>query len=152
MNNTMDLNQAHNVVLDLHKRAFFGRLKQHGIEPETAKEAAALLDLGFDIFTQQPQEKTAEHQVDYGDGLFAQAKKAYDNVTQSEEIAPGFPAVKKASASLNMAPPQLPPALVDQAFNAAYELAHDPTVYQAAVIKRASNEAAWLAATGENNQ
>jgi len=145
----MDPQTAHDVVVDLHKRAFLGRLRQHGFEPQTEKEAAALLDLGMDLFLQHSDdqgEKSASAD-NYGNGPFAQAKQAYDEVMGGEEIAPGFP-VKRASASLAAELPQLSSALVDGAYNAAYDLAQDPTVYNAAVVKRAMNEAAWAEAMG----
>lgn len=153
MPQTMDPRTAHSTVVDLHKRAFLGRLRQHGFEPKTEKEAAALLDLGMDLFLQHPDdpaEKSAS-EADYGDGPFAMAKQAYDEISGSEEIAPGFPA-KKASASLAADIPQLPSDLVDAAYNAAYDLAHDPRYYQAAVVKRAMNEAAWAEANSDDDE
>ncbi|HUU98851.1 MAG TPA: hypothetical protein VM487_24225 [Phycisphaerae bacterium] len=148
----MDPQAAHETVVDLHKRAFFGRLAQHGFKPENEKEAAALLDLGLDLFIQNPGDSNEKYADDdrYGDGQFAQAKRAFDELVGSEEIAPGFPA-KRASAQLFGDAPQLPNALVESAYNAAYDLAHDPQHYHAAVVKRAMNEAAQAEDQGEES-
>ena len=136
---------AHATVVDIHKRAFFGRLEQYGEVPQTEKEAVALLDLGVDLTqdTPDPVVKAAAADTDYGDGPYAQAKKAYDEFRGVDNgIAPGFG--KSAGSShfggQGSALPELEPALVDAAYNAAFELAHDPAVYGAAVVKRAENE------------
>lgn len=128
-----DLQQADAVVLDLHKRAYFGRLAQKGIAPTTEKEAQALLDLGFDL-AQSPL--ATSQSGDYGRGEFAQIKAACDQALGREE-APGFPKSAGAAPGFPATLPEIPPALRDAAYGAAFDLAHDPTVYQAAVIKRA---------------
>ena len=145
MNQVMDPQAAHDIVLGIHKRAFLGRLEQFGIVPENEKEAAALLDLGWSLFQHELTGEGAEKQasaVDYGDGPFAHAKRALDELTASAEVAPGFPA-KQASAEPVAPLPEVPSELVEAAYNAAYDLAHDPAVYTAAIVKRAANEALY---------
>lgn len=142
-----DSQTAHAIVVGIHKQAFFGRLAQYGIQPENEKEAAALLDLGVGLMEQSSGandsgEKTAaDQQYDYGDGFFANCLRAFDQV-QGIGGAPGFEGLGKQANSLaRFAPePQFPQALIDSAYDAAYQLAHDPAVYGAAVVKRAENE------------
>lgn len=143
MNQVMNPQAAHEIVLGIHKRAFLGRLEQLGIVPETEKEAAALVDLGWTLFQREMVEGGEKQaSADYGDGPFAQAKQALDTVLSQEEVAPGFPA-KQASATQIEPLPEVPSELVEAAYNAAYDLAHDPAIYTAAVVKRAANEAAY---------
>ncbi len=139
--------QAHTTVVGIHKRAFLGRLAQYGEVPQTEKEAVALLDLGVDLAQNTPEDpavKAASADTDYGDGPYAIAKRAYDQFRGvGGEIAPGF---DKAAGNSHFGGqgssdlPPLEPALIDAAYNAAFELAHDPAVYGAAIVKRAENE------------
>jgi hypothetical protein len=137
---------AHEMIVGIHKQAFFGRLAQYGLEPSNQKEAAALLDLGVGLMQQSAQDgqekaAAAEPGVDYGDGPFARMLSAFDSV-QGPSGAPGFEGLGKQASSLSQSvpEPQLPQALVDSAYQTAYELAHDPGVYGAAIVKRAENE------------
>ena len=141
---------AHDVIVDVHKRAFFGRLRQLGApEPQNEKEAAALLDLGVGLMSNETQEgdteKAAADNFDYGDGPYAQALYAFDEITsQGGGGAPGFEDFGKRASNngspFRHAPQSLPPALKDAAWNAALQLAQHPTVYASALVKRAENE------------
>jgi hypothetical protein len=138
MSQQMTLEQADAVIMDLHKRAFLGRLAQHGIEPETEKEAQALLDLGVSMSS---HDLGGDNQADtnqYGDGVFSQIKQAFDKYVDNLEIAPGVPAYKQAANEGVVPEPKLPSDLIKQAYEAAYQLAHDPVYQQAAIIKRAA--------------
>ena len=149
-----DAAQAHEVIVGLHKRAFFGRLAQYGIEPPNAKEADALLDLGVGL-TQHaaaPDQKqaAADPGAEYGNGFFANCLHAFDNYVGQQGAAPGFEGLGKqanrlTSQQASQGPgADLPPALVDSCYQTAYQLAQDPAIYGAAVVKRAQNEAELL--------
>lgn len=132
----MTLDQADQILWDVHKRAFFGRSNQLGLQPQTEKEAAALFDLSLDLVTNnQFSAGQAQNEDGYGDGPIALAKRAFDEQLESQEIAPGF-SVKRASP---LRPPgDLPNALKEAAYQAAYELAQDPAVYEAVLLKHAA--------------
>lgn len=140
-------------IVGLHKQAFFGRLKQYGVEPANMKEATALLDLGVGLM-QQTIEPSAEKQAaaqpgsEYGEGFYAGCLRAFDSYV-SPAAAPGFESVGKKASLFEQEPYQgpaaeLPPALVDATYDAAWNLAQNPTIYGAAVVKRAANEAQLL--------
>lgn len=132
---------AQSLVVDVHKRAFFGRLKQLGIVPSNEKEAKAVLDFGYELYMHEPQEPQSKAAAvsTYGTGKFASALAKFRKASSS--IAPGFE--KEAVENDWGAVPSsatLSQALVDQAYNAAYNLATDPRYYGAAVVKRAMVE------------
>lgn len=138
--------QAHATVVGWHKQGFFGRLAEYGISPTTEKEARALLDLGIelaDAVMAEPGTKAAaaDQGYDYGDGPFAMAKAAHDNLHNEQQVvAPGF--AKSASSGFATEAgglPDLHPELVDAAYGAAYDLAQSPDNFGAAIVKRASN-------------
>lgn len=137
------LEVAHTTIVGIHKQAFLGRLRQHGEMPETEKEAAALVDLGIDLFQNTSEDeltKSASADFDYGKGPYALAKAAHDQFVGGE-IAPGFP--KESSHGNNHVENRFSdfePGLVDATYSAAQQLAGDPNVYGAAVVKRAENE------------
>lgn len=152
----LSLEQAHEIACDLHKQAFLGRLAQLGEQPRTQKEAAALLDLGVALYESNISEvKEASDGNVYGDGPYAKVLQAYLN-KQSGPVAPGFEHMKQASshfASASKDIPQLPQQLLDGAWNAAVNLAQQPHVYEAAIVKQAHNEALLAEAQqeGEGN-
>lgn len=141
--------EAHDTVCDIHKRAFLGRLAQHGEQPATEKEATALLDLGISLYESAPAEeiKTAQDNGAYGDGPYAQVLAAYTN-QNSPQAAPGFESVKQSNSTFGKEGstdhPLLPQPLLDSAMDAAVNLAQDPSIYGAAVVKRACNEEAMV--------
>lgn len=132
------LQVADNIIFGLHKRALFGRLGQHGTEITTEKEAAAVMELGNQlVYNADGMLKESAADVSYGDGPFAKSLSAFQAITgiSTSEIAPGFP--KQAAAAAEVPVPELPPAIIDQAYNAAFQLAQDQDIYNAAVLKRA---------------
>lgn len=148
-----NIQSADAVAADLHKRAFLGRLANFGIVADSEKEAAALLDLGVDLLNAgAPQEdplQKAAMDFDYGGGRFASAKKAYDQLRGHE--APGFENLmvsgtifgtqKEASTGPDL--PELPPQMIDSSYGVALQLARQPQVYNAAVVKCAEAEEAY---------
>ena len=112
--------QAHDVVTDIHKRAFFGRLEQHGIVPATEKEAYALLDLGVQLLESQTADgavKSASDDFDYGDGPYASLLQTFSE-QNSGSFAPGFGPEKQASRFGSPSVrdiPELPQSLSDAA-------------------------------------
>lgn len=134
---------AHTMIVGVHKQAYLGRLRQHGEVPETEKEATALVDLGIDLFqnsSEEPSTKSASEGFDYGDGPYAMAKVAHDQLTGGAEIAPGFPKASSHGDHVENSFSDFEPGLVDATYSAAQQLAGDPNVYGAAVVKRAENE------------
>lgn len=141
-----DAETAHQVALDLHKRAFLGRLEaEHGIVPATEKEAHALLDLGFDLANNN---SGSELNSDYGNGPFAMAKKAFADYLKSENqsAAPGFDFQKESTQPIyggqptEDSLPEIPQSLKEAAFEAAHQLVADPVVLGSAIVKRATQE------------
>lgn len=135
---------AHKVALDLHRRAFLGRLSsQHGIEPETQKEAEALLDLGVQLLQEDSGAAfdKAAGTSDYGDGPYAQIKHAFDQVRSDqipgfEDLFPAESLFRNKTAASGMGN-DFPPAVIDSAYELAGQLACRPDVYQAAIVKQA---------------
>lgn len=140
--------QAHATVVGWHKQGFFGRMAEYGIVPTTEKEARALLDLGVELaeaVVAEPGTKaaSAEQGYDYGNGPFAMAKAAHDNLRNDQQVvAPGF--AKTADSQFVSSTvgglPDLHPELEDAAWGAAHDLSRSPANYGAAVVKRAANE------------
>lgn len=155
--------QAHETIVGLHKRAFFGRLAQYGIQPPNAQEADALLDLGVGLthHAAAPEQKQAAANpgAEYGGGFFANCLYAFDNFIGKQGAAPGFEGVGKQAHTLSGQQKQaqgpeaeLPPALVDSCYQTAWQLAQDPAIYGAAVVKRAENEAQLLEMMKQSGQ
>jgi hypothetical protein len=146
--------QAHEIIVGLHKRAFFGRLAQYGIQPPNAQEAEALLDLGVGLahHAAAPDQKQAAAApgAEYGNGFFANCLYAFDNYVGQQGAAPGFEGIGKQANRLTQQKAaegpeaELSPQMVDACYQTAYQLAQDPAIYSAAVVKRASNEAELL--------
>lgn len=143
----MDHETAHNILVDLHKRAFLGLLdQQYDVRPSTLKEAHALLDLGVDLLRAEegaaPQKTASAGQ--YGDGFFGQLKQAFDKQAGSMQPqgAPGFESLGTKTAGYRQYNPadDLPPALVDAAYSVAHQLAQNPNIFEAACVKRAQIE------------
>lgn len=150
-----DLARADEVLNTLHKRAFLGRLSHQGHVPQgnsrqaVEKEACALLDLGVDLLNPEPSDpllKAAgadKEDLDYGQGPYARIKAAYD--AQQGRVAPGFEKLASSRVSAPLPPsgpdlPELPQVMLDSSYKVAWELAQDPEVYRAAVVKRAAWE------------
>ena len=148
--------EAHAVIAELHKRAFLGRLAELGEIPETEKEAHALLDLGIALIEQQPEDHVVKsaNAYGYGNGPYAQVLMAFTD--QSSNLAPGFGSEKSASyfddAGGGGHLPELHPSLIDATWNTSMQLAQDPTIFGAAIVKRAEYEAgiAEMAAAAGN--
>lgn len=144
--------QAHAVVCDIHKRAFLGRLAQHGEVPQTEKDSFALLDLGISLSNAAPPAGVVKEASDgvYGDGPYAGVLRTFTEL-HGPSVAPGFEHLKQSSVFSEAAAvaPELPPQLIDDAWGAAHSLSQDPTIYSAAVVKRADNERLMTEAMGQ---
>lgn len=124
----------------LHKQAFFGRLAQLGIQPQTEKEAHALEMLGERLYQRHVSATTGQPlpapvPADLGNGFFATVKLALDQHELSTLTGPpGF--AKSASVDHDDVLPPLSPELEKAAQQAAFSLCHDPQVYGAALVQR----------------
>lgn len=138
--------QAHEVVCDIHKRAYLGRLAQHGEVAQTEKEAFALLDLGIALDSAEVPSgavKEASEGGAYGDGPYAGVLGQFLS-QHGPSVAPGFEDIHqpaghvfgKSAAEAS----ELPQQLLDDAWGASLALAQSPEVYGAAIVKRADNE------------
>lgn len=130
--NTDDLGvpqATENIFHGVHKRAYFHRLAQYGIVPQTEKEAAELLDMGAQIAeaSANPALKQAAEQ----ESRFTKASDALNEaLVEQGIIAPS----QKQAAVMNGGP-----SLEAQA--AAWELAQDPSIFKSAEVLQANREA-----------
>ena len=122
----MTSKEANDLIVGVHNQAFFGYLEQHGIRPQTEKEAQDLLELAGMIEQAAPTPAVAPSR-------FGGVKQALAKVLGLPE-APQAPGFSKQSASVGV---QLSPALIDGANQAAAELLQDPTMYEAVLLKQA---------------
>jgi len=125
-----DVETAYGTIIEgVHKQAFLARLEQHGRVAETPEEQDALVELGF---------KLASVAGDEEDGQFA----------DSEKVATATPGrFAEASQALDRAL-GLDPA-DSEIKQAAFALAHDPSIYGSAlVLKHAQAQAIAAEQTG----
>lgn len=132
------LKRADYLVNEVHKRAFFGRLEELGLAPQSQKEAAAQIQLSMDLLN-HPQGSEKQASSVFGEGPFAQALNAYRQYFGGgEDHRPGFP--KQADEQPFGQLPELPQSLIDGSYDVAHDLARDPEMFGAALVKRAHND------------
>lgn len=112
--------QAH-ILQTVHSDAFFNRLAQYGHMPQTEKQAADLLQLGFKLaaVSEEPTVKQAEEAQDF----YAQANLGLDAALHQTGLA-----TKQASD--------------DEYLRVAAAYAQDPSIYTSALAIKAAQAAA----------
>jgi len=115
---------------NVHARAFFGRLAQHGFTPASEKQAQEYLDLAgkLRVVEQDPRVKAAN---DANDPI-AEANAALSNVMARHGLDGGIKAAAANDAQVARR-------------QAAIQLAQDPSIYNSALSLKAA-EASQLAA------
>jgi hypothetical protein len=134
---TMGADEAYQRVFHgVHKRAFLHRLGQHGIVPQTEKEASDLLEIGAKVVlasgNQSLQQAAAE------DSRFTKANEALDTAL-SELGVPDQNATQKQANGLSQ-----------EAEAAAWDLAKEPELYASVEVLKQAQEEQVVAAAGES--
>jgi hypothetical protein len=135
-NQTLSTEEAfENVYHGVHKRAFFHRLAQHGIVPQSEKEAEELLDIGSKVELAAAT-KASQPAVAH-ESRFTKANSDLGTAMTAQ----GILAPEKQAAEPNGPSPE--------AQAAAWDLAQDPVLFKSAEILQAANGETEPVAAGE---
>ena len=126
--NTLGVEEAFgNVYHGIHKRAFFHRLAQHGVVPQSEKEAEELLDMGAKVV--MASANPALQQAADQESRFTKASTALNDALAEQGLI--APEEKQAAQQGDL-------SLEAQA--AAWELAQDPEIFKSAEVLQAERE------------
>jgi hypothetical protein len=115
---------ARQIVLQgVHKRAFLHRMAELGHQPQTVKEAEALVELGLKMAAAE-SDPLLKQASEPAPGPYAFANQALDQ----------FLGLGKQAEAV--------PGLDDVSIQGAFELAQDPAIYGAALVLKQANDAA----------
>lgn len=133
-NETLGVEEAYgHVYHNVHKRAFFHRLSQHDIVPQTEKEAEELLDMGSKVV--MASANPVLQQAAAGESRFTKASQALNGALASQGLI--SPEEKQAMPDNDLS---------TEAQAAAWELAQDPAVFKSAEVLQASRESELVTA------
>lgn len=116
-----------NVYCGVHDRAFFHRLAQYGIVPQTEKEADDLRAISAKVVAASAN--PALQQAANQESRFAKASAALDEALADQGI---MSAQQKQAAESGLS---------NEAQAAAWELAQDPLIFKSAEVLQAAREA-----------